>query len=87
MGISRGLSNTTAIRHRIKRCDRLVGNGKLATERHLIYAAMTRRIMCGITSRIRPEDRLDDERDRQLRLVGRGEVGEVTSRIGQGGSR
>jgi hypothetical protein len=47
MGMSRALSNSTAIRHRIKRCDRLLGNSKL--ERHLVYAAMTRRIiLCAV---------------------------------------
>jgi hypothetical protein len=45
MGMSRALSNSTAIRHRIKRCDRLLGNSKLEQERRLVYAAMTRRII------------------------------------------
>jgi hypothetical protein len=36
MGISRALSNTTAIRHRIKRCDSLLGNSKIEEEKHLI---------------------------------------------------
>lgn len=45
MGISRMASSTTSLRHRIKQCDRLLGNSKLAKERHLIYGAMARRIL------------------------------------------
>ncbi|MES2536921.1 MAG: transposase [Pseudomonadota bacterium] len=36
MGMSRALSSTTAIRHRIKRCDRLLGNIKLDKEPWLL---------------------------------------------------
>lgn len=42
MGMSRVASGATSIRHRIKRCDRLLGNSKLGKERHLIYGAMAR---------------------------------------------
>jgi hypothetical protein len=45
MGMSRVVSGTTSIRHRIKRCDRLLSNSKLENERHLIYGAMARRII------------------------------------------
>ena len=45
MGISRVASSTTSLRHRIKQCDRLLGNSQLAKERHLIYGAMVRRIL------------------------------------------
>lgn len=45
MGISRVLSGATSIRHRIKQCDRLLGNSKLEAERLLIYGAMTQRIL------------------------------------------
>ena len=45
MGISRVLNSPTSIRHRIKQCDRLLGNSKLEKERHLIYGAMARRVM------------------------------------------
>ena len=45
MGISRVASNTTSLRHRIKQCDRLLGNSQLAKERHLLYGAMVRRIL------------------------------------------
>ena len=48
MGMSRIVSGTTSLRHRIKRCDRLLGNGKLEQERHLIYGAMARRLLHGM---------------------------------------
>jgi hypothetical protein len=45
MGISRVASSATSLRHRIKQCDRLLGNSKLAKERPQIYGAMARRIL------------------------------------------
>jgi hypothetical protein len=69
MGISHALSNTTAIRHRIKRCDRLLGNSKLEAERHLVYAAMTRRIMCGIAQPLIIVDWSDLRADRSQQLL------------------
>lgn len=45
MGMSRVASSATSLRHRIKQCDRLSGNSKLAKARHLIYGAMARRIL------------------------------------------
>jgi hypothetical protein len=69
MGISRALSNKTAIRHRIKRCDRLLGNSKLEAERHLIYAAMAQRIMCGITQPLIIVDWSDLRADRSQQLL------------------
>jgi hypothetical protein len=69
MGISRALGNTTAIRHRIKRCDRLLGNSKMDKERHMVYAAMTRRIMCGIARPLIIVDWSDLRADRSLQLL------------------
>jgi hypothetical protein len=69
MGISRALSNTTSIRHRIKRCDRLLGNSKLEKERHLIYAAMARRIMCGVARPLIIVDWSDLHADRSQQLL------------------
>jgi hypothetical protein len=69
MGISRALGNTTAIRHRIKRCDRLLGNSKMEKERQPVYAAMARRIMCGITKRLIIVDWSDLRADRSLQLL------------------
>lgn len=45
MGMSRLVNGATSIRHRIKRCDRLLGNSKLEKERHLVYGAMARRVI------------------------------------------
>jgi hypothetical protein len=69
MGISRALGNTTAIRRRIKRCDRLLGNSKMDKERHMVYAAITRRIMCGIARPLIIVDWSDLRADRSLRLL------------------
>jgi hypothetical protein len=62
------LSNTTSIRHRIKRCDRLLGNSKLERERHLIYAAMARRVMCGVARPLIIVDWSDLHADRAASL-------------------
>jgi hypothetical protein len=67
--LTQGLSNTTAIRHRIKRCDRLLGNSKLEAERHLVYAAMTRHIMCGIAQPLIIVDWSDLRADRSQQLL------------------
>lgn len=45
IGISRNLPATTSIRHRIKRCDRLLGNRKLSTELLSIYTALAHRFI------------------------------------------
>jgi hypothetical protein len=68
MGMSRVVDGATSIRHRIKRCDRLLGNPKLEQERHLIYGAMTRRILCGIAQPLIIIDWSDlcPDRSRQL---------------------
>jgi hypothetical protein len=45
VGMGRNLPATTNIRHRIKRCDRLLGNRKLSAELLSIYAAVARRFI------------------------------------------
>ena len=45
LGMSRALEASTAIRHRIKRCDRLLGNEKLFGELLPIYAALAGRLI------------------------------------------
>lgn len=45
MGLSRALGGHVGVRHRIKRCDRLLGNHKLAGERSAIYGAMAKRLL------------------------------------------
>ena len=47
MGLSKSLGGHTGIRHRIKRCDRLLGNQKLSNTRPAIYGAMARRLLQG----------------------------------------
>jgi hypothetical protein len=47
MGISRRLDTATALRHRIKRCDRLLGNLHLVHEKLDVYRAMAQRIFIG----------------------------------------
>jgi len=68
MGMSRVVSGSTSIRHRIKRCDRLLGNSKLEHERHLIYGAMARRILLGMAQPLIIVDWSDlcPDRSRQL---------------------
>lgn len=45
VGMGRNLPATTSIRHRIKRCDRLLGNRKLSAELLSIYAALAQRFI------------------------------------------
>lgn len=47
IGISRRLDTATALRHRIKRCDRLLGNLHLSNEKLDVYRAMAQRILIG----------------------------------------
>jgi hypothetical protein len=47
IGISRRLDTATALRHRIKRCDRLLGNLHLNHEKLDVYRAMAQRILIG----------------------------------------
>jgi hypothetical protein len=69
MGMSRVLRNDIAIRHRIKRCDRLLGNRKLACDRVLIYAAMARRLLHGLAQPFIIIDWSDLRADRSQQLV------------------
>lgn len=45
LGISKTLSSVCALRHRIKCCDRLLGNPHLDEERLQVYQAMARRVL------------------------------------------
>jgi hypothetical protein len=47
MGLSRRLNATTPLRHRIKRCDRLLGNPHLQLERVSVYRAIAQRLLIG----------------------------------------
>jgi hypothetical protein len=69
MGMSRVVSGATSLRHRIKRCDRMLGNGKLGQERPLIYGAMARRILCGMAQPLIIVDWSDLCADRSRQLL------------------
>jgi len=69
MGMSRVVSGSAAIRHRIKRCDRLLGNSKLAQERHSIYRAMAHRVIGGMVRPLIIIDWSDLCPDRSRQLV------------------
>lgn len=69
MGMSRVVSGSPSIRHRIKRCDRLLSNPKLEDERHLIYGAMARRVISNNTQPVILIDWSDLCPDRSRQLV------------------
>jgi len=43
--MAKKLAGKVRLRHRIKCCDRLLGNRRLAEERHMVYRAMARRLL------------------------------------------
>ena len=69
MGMSRAVNSTTSLRHRMKRCDRLLGNSKLEKERPLIYGAMARRLLCGMAQPLIIVDWSDLCPDRSQQLL------------------
>lgn len=69
MGLSQAVSSTTSLRHRIKRCDRLLSNSKLEKERDLIYGAMARRVMGRIAQPLIIVDWSDLHADRGQQLL------------------
>ncbi len=69
MGMSRVVSGATSLRHRIKRCDRLLGNSRLEQERHLIYGAMARRLLHGMAQPLIIVDWSDLCPDRSQQLL------------------
>lgn len=69
VGMSRVVGGTTSLRHRIKRCDRLLGNSKLTNERQGIYGAMARRVIGGMAQPIIIIDWSDLCPDRSQQLL------------------
>lgn len=69
MGLSRVLNHSTALRHRIKRCDRLLANSKLAHERVPIYAAMTQRLLRELAQPLIVVDWSDLRADRSQQVL------------------
>jgi hypothetical protein len=47
--MSKSAQSDTALRHRIKRCDRLLSNPHIADERAVVYRALAHRVLCGQT--------------------------------------
>lgn len=45
MKMSKAVEGTTALRHRIKRCDRLLSNSHLENERPVVYRALAHRVL------------------------------------------
>ncbi len=50
--LGRGLMGKAYDKHKIKRVDRLLSNARLYQERHLIYCALTRRLLLGLPEAI-----------------------------------
>jgi hypothetical protein len=69
MGMSRVLKSGTALRHRIKRCDRLLGNDKLDSDRSCIYRAMTQRVLRSVAMPLIVIDWSDLRTDRSFQLL------------------
>ncbi len=69
LGISRRLNSSTALRHRIKRCDRLLGNLHLSHEKLDVYRAMAQRILIGNTQPAILIDWSDLSADRSQHLL------------------
>jgi hypothetical protein len=47
--MGKSLASRVSLRHRIKQCDRLVGNEHLQREQILVYGSMTRRVLAGLS--------------------------------------
>lgn len=69
MGLSRHLSKTTTIRHRIKRCDRLLSNEKLHNDSMLMYGALCRSVLAHMAQPAIIVDWSDLTADRSLQLL------------------
>lgn len=69
IGISRRLNSSTSLRHRIKRCDRLLGNLHLSHEKLDVYRAMAQRILIGNTQPAIIIDWSDLSADRSQHLL------------------
>ncbi len=50
--LGRGLMGKAYDKHKIKRVDRLLSNPQLYQERHLIYCALTQRLLLGLSQAI-----------------------------------
>jgi DDE family transposase len=67
--IGRGLSGPVAVKHNIKRTDRLLGNALLHTEMSSLYEALVRHCLSGISMPLIVIDWSDLTHDRQWQLL------------------
>lgn len=78
--MGRCLHSTTRIKHRVKRMDRLIGNGLLSGQRDRFYRAMAQRLLAHCLQPIILIDWSDFSIDRQQQLLrARVPVGDVRS--------
>lgn len=69
VGMGRNLPATTSIKHRIKRCDRLLGNRKLSAELVSIYAALAQRFIASDSQPMIIVDWSDLRRDQSAYML------------------
>lgn len=67
--LGRGLSGSAAVKHNIKRIDRLLGNGSLHTEMPKLYEALVRQCLDGISMPLIVVDWSDLTPDRRWQLL------------------
>jgi hypothetical protein len=67
--LGRGLSGSVAVKHNIKRIDRLLGNGSLHTETPKLYEALVRNSLAGISMPLIVIDWSDLTPDRHWQLL------------------
>ncbi len=67
--MGRGLSDTTRIKHRVKRMDRLIGNRLLHAQRMTVYQAIITRLLNGCQQPVILIDWSDFSADRQHQLL------------------
>jgi hypothetical protein len=67
--IARRFAGGTALRHRVKRADRLLGNVHLQAEARAIYGALGRMLLAGVAEPLIVIDWSDLKRDQSLHLL------------------
>jgi hypothetical protein len=67
--LGRGLRGKVAVKHNIKRMDRLLGNGKLHLEKAFVYQALARQCLIGVDTPLIVIDWSDLTADRRWQLL------------------
>ncbi len=67
--LGRGLRNRVAVKHNIKRVDRLLGNGALYTETSRLYESLARQCLAGVATPLIIIDGSDLTPDRRWQLL------------------